>query len=282
VRDGKSRCFEILGFDIIVDSTGCPWLLEVNSMPSLRGCSEFDKNLKCRVITDTLKIIDLKPSFRTQEIERFKKMSALGISAIEPNFDPEIESEIARSTNWRQLLPVIDDKPMEELCNRALQVSHGFQRRPTTINETPRLPKAPPPPKTEQRPRLVPQKTIPNIKSRIVIHPVIPRVAVQSQPVAMTCRPGNFNIGNETRYVMRKNWDLGEGTPWFVVWESRNVCAIVDSEERERVREMNKRMQMTSGISMGFAIRKVFRDGRFPVFEEMPKNAIFPFLPNRV
>lgn len=36
-------CFEILGFDVIIDSKGKPYLLEVNHAPSFNDDTPLDK-----------------------------------------------------------------------------------------------------------------------------------------------------------------------------------------------------------------------------------------------
>ena len=109
--DGKSRCFEILGFDILIDENLKPWLLEVNCMPSLTTDSNFDLRLKHDVVLGALKIIDLKPDFkkilkaRRMEISQLKNYRSTDAHKI---FDGNVESEIAeKQTNYRQLLPLV-------------------------------------------------------------------------------------------------------------------------------------------------------------------------------
>jgi len=41
-----NNCFEILGFDIMIDSSYKPWLLEVNLCPSLATDSPLDLKVK--------------------------------------------------------------------------------------------------------------------------------------------------------------------------------------------------------------------------------------------
>lgn len=54
-------CFEIYGFDIILDSDLKPWILEVNISPSFSSSSPFDKNVKTKLICDGLTIVGVKP-----------------------------------------------------------------------------------------------------------------------------------------------------------------------------------------------------------------------------
>lgn len=44
--DSSSNCFELYGFDILLDSQLKPWLMEVNVGPSLSSSSQLDKMIK--------------------------------------------------------------------------------------------------------------------------------------------------------------------------------------------------------------------------------------------
>lgn len=55
----NSACFEILGFDILLDRKLKPWLLEVNHSPSFSTDSCLDKEVKDSLLYDTLVLINL-------------------------------------------------------------------------------------------------------------------------------------------------------------------------------------------------------------------------------
>lgn len=42
----NSICFEVLGFDVMIDAKLRPWLLEVNHSPSFNTDSDLDKDVK--------------------------------------------------------------------------------------------------------------------------------------------------------------------------------------------------------------------------------------------
>ena len=65
----NSMCFELLGFDIIIDNNLNPILLEVNHSPSFTTDSPLDYKIKHRLITETLQIIGIK----TRERKNFYK-----------------------------------------------------------------------------------------------------------------------------------------------------------------------------------------------------------------
>ena len=50
-------CFEVLGFDILLDQDLKPWVIEVNHSPSWATETELDLDLKRRVIEDTFRVI---------------------------------------------------------------------------------------------------------------------------------------------------------------------------------------------------------------------------------
>lgn len=53
----KSLCFEILGFDILVDVNFKPWLIEVNHLPSFKCDAALDKGIKSRLIAQTFDLL---------------------------------------------------------------------------------------------------------------------------------------------------------------------------------------------------------------------------------
>ncbi|XP_017166424.1 tubulin polyglutamylase ttll6 isoform X2 [Poecilia reticulata] len=54
-----SACFEILGFDVLLDHRLKPWLLEVNHSPSFTTDSPLDREVKDALLLDTLVLINL-------------------------------------------------------------------------------------------------------------------------------------------------------------------------------------------------------------------------------
>ena len=74
-----SRCFEILGFDVIIDALLKPWLIEVNHLPSFATESSLDENIKSKVVRQTLAVIQVKSTDRTayETTERLKQGARL-------------------------------------------------------------------------------------------------------------------------------------------------------------------------------------------------------------
>lgn len=70
-----SRCFEILGFDLMIDSWLKPWLVEVNHLPSFGTDSPFDLQLKGKMIAQAMNLINARSYDQTQyetEMQRRK------------------------------------------------------------------------------------------------------------------------------------------------------------------------------------------------------------------
>jgi len=54
-------CFELFGFDVIVDQNMKPWLLEVNSSPAMSNDGEIDSRIKPRMIREIMRIVHVEP-----------------------------------------------------------------------------------------------------------------------------------------------------------------------------------------------------------------------------
>ena len=63
----RTNCFELLGFDIILDSDLKPWLLEVNLSSSMATDSPLDWTIKTNLLTDSFNMIGLKRFDRKKE-----------------------------------------------------------------------------------------------------------------------------------------------------------------------------------------------------------------------
>lgn len=55
----NSMCFEVLGFDIMLDAGLKPWILEVNHSPSFTTDSPLDFKIKKNLISDTIRLLNL-------------------------------------------------------------------------------------------------------------------------------------------------------------------------------------------------------------------------------
>nr|XP_055114426.1 tubulin polyglutamylase TTLL6 isoform X1 [Symphalangus syndactylus] len=65
----NGACFEILGFDILLDRKLKPWLLEVNHSPSFSTDSRLDKEVKDGLLYDTLVLINLESCDKKKVLE---------------------------------------------------------------------------------------------------------------------------------------------------------------------------------------------------------------------
>ncbi|XP_063706533.1 polyglutamylase complex subunit TTLL1-like [Culicoides brevitarsis] len=89
VMASDRHCFECYGYDIIVDNTLKPWLVEVNASPSLTSTTVNDRILKYKLIDNILSIVlppDGIPDVRWNKIPN---PEALG------NFDLLIDEDLA-------------------------------------------------------------------------------------------------------------------------------------------------------------------------------------------
>jgi len=62
----NNMCFEVLGFDIMLDSKLKPWLIEVNHLPSFTTDTPLDRKIKENVVRDALQIMNVSAESRLE------------------------------------------------------------------------------------------------------------------------------------------------------------------------------------------------------------------------
>ena len=82
----RNNCFEVFGFDILVDSDLKPWLVEVNLSPSLATDSPLDMTIKTNLISDTLNLTKMcRFDRRKESINKLKYRTKAGSFVSVPN-----------------------------------------------------------------------------------------------------------------------------------------------------------------------------------------------------
>lgn len=62
-----NNCFDLLGFDILLDTNLKPWLLEVNLSPSMNTDSPLDLYIKSNLVSDALNLVGVRAFDRRKE-----------------------------------------------------------------------------------------------------------------------------------------------------------------------------------------------------------------------
>jgi tubulin polyglutamylase TTLL6/13 len=88
----NSMCFQILGFDIMLDHKCKPYLLEVNHNPSLTADSPLDEKIKGELVRDTINLLGLTKRRRqmyNRNLKAFLDSRILGKKFV--RLDPELK-----------------------------------------------------------------------------------------------------------------------------------------------------------------------------------------------
>ena len=111
----RNNCFELLGFDILIDDNLTPWLLEVNLSPSLNTDSEIDLKVKSTLISDLFNLVGIHSRVQSNE-KKIKKTrpewnsstltkQEAEISNDEVNVINETNAELKRLGSFERVFP---------------------------------------------------------------------------------------------------------------------------------------------------------------------------------
>ncbi|XP_077981014.1 tubulin polyglutamylase TTLL7-like [Glandiceps talaboti] len=109
-----SVCFEILGFDVLLDRKMKPWLLEINRSPSFGTDQKIDQEIKGGLLEDTFRLLNMKPS------DKRKGMAAQKLESQKRLLRPTRRSETELTELDKK--KIIVEKRKEELKERLAQV----------------------------------------------------------------------------------------------------------------------------------------------------------------
>ncbi|XP_015603647.1 tubulin polyglutamylase TTLL13 isoform X2 [Cephus cinctus] len=125
-HDLTYACFELLGFDILLDWKLKPYLLEVNHSPSFHTDAQIDKDIKESLLNDTFHMLNFHECDKRKIIEEDRKRvrerllqgigskdqslndSSVGLTKVEKlddNFEKQFKWEAQHIGNFRRIYP---------------------------------------------------------------------------------------------------------------------------------------------------------------------------------
>jgi tubulin polyglutamylase TTLL7 len=72
IPGSESVCFEILGFDILLDDKMKPWVLEVNRSPSFGALQQIDFDIKSKLLVESFELLHLRYELVSFILTNFK------------------------------------------------------------------------------------------------------------------------------------------------------------------------------------------------------------------
>lgn len=94
----RTNCFELLGFDILIDSDLKPWLIEVNLSSSMATESPIDLSIKSNLLVDTFNLIGFKRgSSKKESAGSNKSRNRYAGKGYKSSFGPGIQDSSANA-----------------------------------------------------------------------------------------------------------------------------------------------------------------------------------------
>ncbi|XP_043530723.1 tubulin polyglutamylase ttll6-like isoform X2 [Chiloscyllium plagiosum] len=107
-----SACFEILGFDILLDQSLKPWLLEVNHSPSFTTDSKLDQEVKDNLLYDTFCMINLGACDRRKVLEEERRRTNERLLHIYKSREDRADEIKSNQAAWVEQMEKYEDENM--------------------------------------------------------------------------------------------------------------------------------------------------------------------------
>uniref|UniRef100_A0A7N8WW07 Tubulin tyrosine ligase-like family, member 7 n=1 Tax=Mastacembelus armatus TaxID=205130 RepID=A0A7N8WW07_9TELE len=117
-----SVCFEVLGFDIILDRKLKPWLLEINRAPSFGTDQKIDYDVKKGVLLNALKLLNIRASDKKRNLAQQKAEAQRRLYG-----HGSMKKLSAASSDWEKQRHTLERRK-EELKERLAQVRKQISR----------------------------------------------------------------------------------------------------------------------------------------------------------
>uniref|UniRef100_A0A672SJ10 Tubulin tyrosine ligase-like family, member 7 n=1 Tax=Sinocyclocheilus grahami TaxID=75366 RepID=A0A672SJ10_SINGR len=117
-----SVCFEVLGFDIILDRKLKPWLLEINRAPSFGTDQKIDYDMKKGVLLNALKLLNIRASDKRRNLAQQKAEAQRRLYG-----QGSVRKLTAGSSEWEKQRHLLERR-REELKERLAQVRKQVSR----------------------------------------------------------------------------------------------------------------------------------------------------------
>ncbi|XP_029938471.1 tubulin polyglutamylase TTLL7 isoform X2 [Salarias fasciatus] len=117
-----SVCFEILGFDIILDRKLKPWLLEINRAPSFGTDQKIDYDVKKGALLNALKLLNIRASDKKRNLAQQKAEAQRRLYG-----HGSMKKLSAASSDWEKQRHTLERR-REELKERLAQVRKQISR----------------------------------------------------------------------------------------------------------------------------------------------------------
>ncbi|XP_020041206.2 tubulin polyglutamylase TTLL7 isoform X1 [Castor canadensis] len=118
----ESVCFEVLGFDILLDRKLKPWLLEINRAPSFGTDQKIDYDVKRGVLLNALKLLNIRTSDKRKNLAKQKAEAQRRLYG-----HSSIRRLLPGSSDWEQQRHQLERRK-EELKERLVQVRKQILR----------------------------------------------------------------------------------------------------------------------------------------------------------